>query len=156
MLRFDLRSSEPQTLEIGFTFWTADLSICVAADLSDGARDHRPGVGTYRVGAERFSISCDVAELPLRPGRYAVRAAAHDSATGDILGLHGFEDTPTWFDVVDEAEGAGEAGDEAGSGAGPVAGSGAGTRTSPLRTIRGATIELEAGYSDEAERSIGR
>ncbi len=145
VLTFDLRSSEAQSVELGFTFWTADLAICVAADLSDGSRDHRPGVATYRIGAERFSVSCEVAALPLRPGRYAVRAAVHESATGDILGMHGVEDTPTWFDV--EGDGDGDGGDDAADDAGPT--------MTPLRTIRGATLGLEPAYADESGRSIG-
>jgi lipopolysaccharide transport system ATP-binding protein len=103
-LAFELVSNEAfERVTLGFMVWTADLTICVFADLShDEVGD---GVG-FPLVVGRSQLTARVDPMPLLPGPYAVRAAVYDGPTGDILGMTGFEDTPWWFDV---AEGDGSA-----------------------------------------------
>lgn len=96
-LTVDVEADESFAAELGFMFWTADLSVCVAADLSHDVAGRGEHAYALRLGPNR--VSAVVHDLPLLPGRYALRAAVYDGPTGDVMGLSGFEDTPTWFEV---------------------------------------------------------
>jgi ABC-type polysaccharide/polyol phosphate transport system ATPase subunit len=97
-LTFELESVEDlPAVTMGFMVWTADLSVCVFADLSHDAGDL--GGDHFALPAGRRTLRARVDPMPLEAGPYALRAAVYDGSTGDVLGLTGIEDTPWWFDV---------------------------------------------------------
>lgn len=108
-IRFDLESSERfEAVSLGFMVWTADLSVCVFADISDQVLGP-DGVVDVALDVGRASITVDIDDLPLAAGQYAVRAAVYEATSGDIVGMTGFQDTPWWFDVEDPSPASGPA-----------------------------------------------
>ena len=76
-----------------FSIWSMDLWVCIT-----GAS--QPGNVTIEPGAHVFD--CLIPRLPLVAGRFALRAAVVDSATGVPLAIHGWSNAPTNVEVVDE------------------------------------------------------
>jgi lipopolysaccharide transport system ATP-binding protein len=92
-LRLTLRCQIAERLEAlwGFTIWTGDQWVCITGEVSPTPLMLEPG---------SVSLSCVIPELPLVGGRYLLRAALIEAATGQPIALLGWRDAPVAFEVA--------------------------------------------------------
>ncbi len=77
-----------------FTLCTADQLIRIGTGFRDRA------LRGVRIPAGSGTLTCVMPRLPLRPGRYALKAAIVSAETGILLALRGWEDVPCMFEVA--------------------------------------------------------
>jgi lipopolysaccharide transport system ATP-binding protein len=83
-------------IEWGFSIWTRDQSICVAAEFGRAPVRLAPGAGT---------LACTVPSLPVAGGQYLLRARMTEVGTGIPLGLWGWESPVALIDVDESGKG---------------------------------------------------
>jgi lipopolysaccharide transport system ATP-binding protein len=74
----------------GFSIWTGDQWVCVIGASAPGSVTLEHGQGAF---------SCVIPRLPLVGGRYGLRVAIVDSASGLPFAHHGWTDAPTMLEV---------------------------------------------------------
>ncbi len=90
---FEVDSSEAiDAARFGFMILTADLAVCITADLAVEIDGGEPD-GCIPLPVGRTVVRYRNEAIPLLPGRYAVRCGLFDRDTNDVLALHGVEDT---------------------------------------------------------------
>lgn len=145
-LDLDAREDIPAA-EAGFTLWTGDSSVCVLAGLSEkvsgGLTD-----GTFALAAGRTVVRFRTDALPLTAGRYLAKAAVYEMVTGGVVGMHGYEDVPTPFEVLHR--------DGSTVADGPADVSASQSRLPPLRTLRAEWSEQPAGGREGATPALPR
>ncbi len=83
-------------IDWGFSIWTRDQSICVAAEFGRAPVRLAPGAGT---------LACTVPSLPVAGGQYLLRARMTEVGTGIPLGLWGWESPVALIDVDEAGKG---------------------------------------------------
>jgi hypothetical protein len=106
-------SEEIPAAELAFTMWTQDSSVCVTGDLSHDVAGGL-GDGTFSLPLGRSTLRYRTDDLPLAPGAYLIKVALYELETGDVIGLHGYEDSPTFFEVVADVDSGDDAVDPSG------------------------------------------
>ena len=84
------RAREDLQIRWGFCIITSDLHTTIACDgILDG----------FMVSAGTNEVACNIARLPLAPGRYALRVVIMDPYTELPFAQRGFFDAPCFFEV---------------------------------------------------------
>lgn len=79
----------------GFSIWTGDMAICVTGNYNVSTSTIAPGSG---------ELVCDIARLPLVPGRYRLSGYIIDAASSQPFARFGQDDSPVFFDVSGKAD----------------------------------------------------
>lgn len=82
----------------GFDVRTSDMTVGVLGHISRANPER--AVEFALLEGEPYEVRFECNDLPLAPGRYLVRVAVINTATSEVLGLHGYEDAPTFFEVL--------------------------------------------------------
>jgi lipopolysaccharide transport system ATP-binding protein len=95
-VRYRSRAAHPEVLW-AFRIASADLLLQITSGIL--APEEAPG---YQLASGDGELSCRIPRLPLMPGTYALRAVIAEAEGGNLLALHGWEDAPTYFQVVSD------------------------------------------------------